>query len=122
MRYLRAIVAWGALVSSLVACDADLDTRASSATPSQIAFGHEVDSALDPDHVACQIHTTLDFLNDPATEVEDIEAIGVHKRAAMNLAAYSPYANMDEIDEVPQVGPVALDQLSLWAKWQCVEE
>lgn len=117
--YARALTACGALLC-LVACDDGIDAPASDALTDgrdDVALSGKADGGFS----ACQVDLVLAFLNDPATTAEAIKAVGVHTRAARNLATPEnrPYADLLAVDAVYYVGPVAMEQLGAWAAPQC---
>lgn len=49
----------------------------------------------------------LAFANDPAVTVEQLDAIGLSRRAATGIAGARPFADLAALDAVPYVGPYA---------------
>lgn len=106
-----------------------------AASFTMIACGEDLpsDGKLDPaappgkaDDVygACQVDQLLAWVNNPATSVEVLKKAGVHTRAARNIVAYrngpdglpatgddNPFDDVQELDDVYFVGPVAFEQL-----------
>ena len=80
----------------------------------------------------CQSQAILDLLHAPTTNVETLQAIDVHTRAAKHLVAHRDgpdaiagtpddvaFASLEEVDAVPWVGPVAMDALLSWGLDAC---
>lgn len=53
----------------------------------------------------------LALANDPATDAETLDAIGLHARTAKAIVAARPLADLSALDAVPTVGPVACSVL-----------
>ena len=73
----------------------------------------------------CQGEQVLLWLNDPNTELTDLKEAGVHTRGARNIVEYrngedetygteddDPFDDLEEVDDVYYVGPVAMEQLT----------
>ena len=73
-------------------------------------------------------------MNDPSTDAETLKQYGVHTRAATNLierrngddelpgtADDRLFQSLGELDDVPQVGPAALEQLLTIGSAECIE-
>jgi phosphatidylserine/phosphatidylglycerophosphate/cardiolipin synthase-like enzyme len=74
----------------------------------------------------CQVLQTLEFVNETASTAEEMKDLGVHSRAADHIelarvtAPTEPaFASLFEVDDVPYVGPVAMDQLLLIGAGRC---
>lgn len=62
----------------------------------------------------CELNEVVAWLNDPATTVASLTAAGVHSRAAKNLIRHrdtNPFDDIQEVDAVSYVGPVAMQKL-----------
>ena len=71
---------------------------------------------------ACHEAHILSLLNDPATTVASLRAVGVNSTAAtnlMNARITAAFATMLEVDAVYYVGPTTFDQLRLAVDAQC---
>ena len=82
---------------------------------------------------ACGGEKLLDLLNDARIGIADLKEAGVHTRAAQNVVlrrngpdqvAGTPddvvFESLEDVDAVPYVGPVAMNQLAGWATTLCV--
>lgn len=80
----------------------------------------------------CEVREVLGLVNDLGTTAESLKAAGVHTRAANNIAAYRAgvdgvlgteddliIEDIEELDGVPWVGPVAMRQLVEAILWRC---
>lgn len=71
---------------------------------------------------ACHETHILALLNDPATTVASLRALGVNTTAAtnlMNARLTAPFATIAEVDAVYYVGPATFEQLRLAVDAQC---
>ena len=66
----------------------------------------------------CELAAVLELVNDPTTDEDLLRAAGVHTRAARNIVAYRDeidddgrFGDVEELDAVSWVGPVAFQQL-----------
>ena len=73
------------------------------------------------DVTPCQSNAVLTLIND-AESADNLKAIGLLTRAADNLVGQRDadgYANLDEVDAVSQVGPVAMATLMTFGEASC---
>jgi phosphatidylserine/phosphatidylglycerophosphate/cardiolipin synthase-like enzyme len=111
------------LAASLSACVA----------PSSTLFDNPA-SEHDRTPTACEVDAILGMLNNLGNGEQELKDAGLHTRAARELVAYRlgldglvgtgddrSFANLDEVDAVPQVGPSAMDALFGWAEGSCEE-
>lgn len=81
----------------------------------------------------CEVREVLGFVNDLATTAEVLNDAGVHSRAANNIAAYrdgpdglsgtlddNHFHDIDELDGVYYVGPIAMEQLVAAIRDRCL--
>lgn len=89
------------------------------------AVGGKADSVI----AQCDPQALLDWVNQDATNEEALKNSGVHTRAARNIVDYKAgkdgalgtnddraIEDMDQLDAIPYVGPVALEQLAAGAE------
>lgn len=88
----------------------------------------------DSPYSECELDHVVLWLNDPTTDAETLKATGVHARAVNNLIEHRNgpdgqlltsdddfFGNIDEVDDVYYVGPVALEQLAQGVSSYCTD-
>lgn len=78
------------------------DADASFGGDGKADLGRCVPSAISDD-----ARGVLALANDPATDADTLDAIGLHARTAMAITRARPLADLAALDAVPTVGPVA---------------
>lgn len=73
----------------------------------------ETDSFVDESAILdSEAELVLAFVNDEATDLGLLDYdVALNQRAAVNIIAERPFATLEQLDAVPYVGPVALEQL-----------
>ncbi len=108
-----------AILSLLTACNGS--APAEEDTEDAVAFADPFDSG---GYTDCELVAVVQFANNPATTFEVLRDSGVHSRAARNVTEHRDgvdqiagtvddqlFGSIYELDEVPYVGPKAIEQL-----------
>ncbi|MEM6957604.1 MAG: phospholipase D-like domain-containing protein, partial [Myxococcota bacterium] len=112
------------ILLALVGCASE----SASSPDSENAVAVPGGKADDLSHSPCTVGAVVDLLNDPDITADSLRAGGLHTRAANNIVQtrLGPdgqrgtdddvfFADIVEVDDVPWVGPVALEQLTAMA-------
>jgi len=110
------------------ACGTPSDDLGDSPDGETEAFG-SIQGKADSVIAQCDPEALLDWVNQAGTNEDALKESGVHTRAARNIVAYKAgedgslgtgddraIADMEALDAIPYVGPVALEQLAAGAE------
>jgi phosphatidylserine/phosphatidylglycerophosphate/cardiolipin synthase-like enzyme len=111
---IKRLLPWAVAILTLAACIGDEELSPDG----ELDVGADAGKADGSSFSDCELSRVLELVNDPETTADSLRAAGVHSRAARNIITYrdstdenNSFDDVEELDDVPYVGPAAFQQL-----------